>query len=432
MHQQRKAIRAWWLYDFANSAYATTIQATVFGPFYRSLVTSSGGSEAEATAYWAYLNSLTLLSIALIGPLLGAIGDYSGRRKRLMGVFLGLGLAATSCFVLLGDDNYLFASLLYLAATLGYASAEIYYDSFLPFICRSDEVDSVSSKGYALGYLGGGLLLSLNAWWMISPQTFGMPDVEFAVRASFLSVAFWWGFFSIPLFRRMPSDTPRRRALGEASPLLGGFRRLRRTFTHVRRHRQLLLFLLAFWIYNDGVGTVQKMAAAYGDELGFSMGQLVSALLLANFIGFPATYLYALLARRFGAKPMVLAGLFFYAVICLGAFFIDSAADFFLLAAAVGLVQGGVQALSRSIFSCMVPHTQSAEFFGFFSTSSRFAGIFGPLIFGVVAQATGSSIFSIASLVILFLGGALVLSRVDVEEGARLARLEDADIGPEE
>ncbi|HSR52950.1 MAG TPA: MFS transporter [Acidobacteriota bacterium] len=430
MNQHRQQVRAWWLYDFANSAYATTIQAAVFGPFYRALVTSSGGSEADATAYWAYTNSFTLLVIALLGPLLGAMGDYSGHRKRFMAVFLGLGLVATVGFALLGDDNYLFASLLYLAATVGWAGAEIFYDSFLPFICRKDEVDSVSSKGYALGYLGGGILLALNAWWIASPETFGMPSQGWAVRASFVSVAFWWGFFSIPLFRRMPADTPRRRALGEASPLLGGFLRIKRTFRHVRHHRQLLLFLLAFWLYNDGIGTIQKMAAAYGDELGFDMGQLVAALLVANFIGFPATYLYAVLAKRFGAKPMVLAGLGVYSLICVGAFFIDSAADFFMLAVAVGLVQGGVQALSRSIYASMVPHTQAAEFFGFFSTSSRFAGIFGPLLFGIISQATGSSVFSIASLVVLFVGGALVLTRVDVDEGAALARLEDAEIDP--
>ncbi|MEE8586092.1 MAG: MFS transporter [Acidobacteriota bacterium] len=420
----RKAVNAWLMYDWANSAFATTIQAAVFGPFYRSLVTQSGLAGSAATAYWAYTNSAALLIISLLGPFLGALSDYGGHRKRYLAVFAGVGVLATASFVFIPQGDFLFASLLFITATIGYACAEIFYDAFLPLICRQSELDRVSARGYALGYVGGGILLLLNAWWIVSPQSFGMPDRDFAIRATFVSVALWWAFFSFPFFAAVPEAPAPDRPPG-VGLLTGGFGRLRHTFRSIRRYRQLLLFLAAFWIYNDGIGTMQKMATAYGDELGFDLSQMLTALLLAQFMGIPCTLLFGHLARRCGARPMILAGLFIYCLISVGGYFMHTEAHFYLLALGVGAVQGGIQALSRSLYGSMVPKGRSGEFFGFYSTSSRFAGLFGPLIFGLAGQLSGSSRAGIVSLVIFFAAGGLLLWQVDAEEGAKVARQED-------
>ena len=420
----RKAVNAWSMYDWANSAFATTIQAAVFGPFYRSLVTQSGLGDSAATAYWAYTNSAALLIISLLGPILGALSDYGGHRKRYLAVFAGAGVLATASFVFIPQGDFLFASLLFITATIGYACAEIFYDAFLPLICRPGEMNQVSTRGYAMGYLGGGFLLLLNVLWIVNPQSFGMPDREFAIRSTFVSVALWWAFFSFPFFAVVPEAPTPDRPPG-VRLLTGGFSRLRHTFRSIRRYRQLLLFLAAFWIYNDGIGTMQKMATAYGDELGFGLSQMMTALLLAQFMGIPCTLLFGHLARRYGTRPMILLGLFIYCLISVGGYFMQTEAHFYLLALGVGAVQGGIQALSRSLYGSMVPKGRSGEFFGFYSTSSRFAGLLGPLIFGLVGQLSGTSRAGIVSLVIFFAAGGLLLWQVDAEEGAKVARQDD-------
>jgi UMF1 family MFS transporter len=417
-----KIINAWCMYDWANSAFATTIMGALFPPFYRALVTESGLAENTATAYWGYTTSIALLVIALIAPVLGAIADYTGGKRRYVAFFAGLGILSTAAFVFIGTDTWLLASILYIGGNLGFAGANVFYESLLPHIAQKGDIDQISTKGYALGYVGGGILLVINVLWVMKPEMFGMPDVAFALRASFFSVSVWWGLFSIPLFRRVP-EPPAARETGLAiNPIKAGFSRVATTFREVTRYRQLLIFLIAFWIYNDGIGTIIKMATAYGDEIGLELTDMTVALIIMQFVAIPFSFLFGTLAKKLGTKRSILLALGVYTLISIAGYFMRTATHFYVLAFLVGTVQGGSQALSRSLYGAMVPKHKTAEFFGFFSTSSKFAGIAGPLLFGVVSQIAGQSSLSIVSLIVFFAVGGLLLTRVDVEEGVRVAQ----------
>ncbi|NIO71507.1 MAG: MFS transporter [Anaerolineae bacterium] len=418
----RRIINAWCIYDWANSAFATTIMGALFPPFYRALVTESGLAENTATAYWGYTTSIALLVIALIAPVLGAIADYTGGKKRYVAFFAGLGILATAAFVFIGTDTWLLASILYIGGNLGFAGANVFYESLLPHIAQKDDIDQISTKGYALGYVGGGILLVINVLWVMKPEMFGMPDLAFALRASFFSVSVWWGLFSIPLFRRVPEPLAARETGPAIHPVKAGFSRLATTFREVTRYKQLLIFLIAFWIYNDGIGTIIKMATAYGDEIGLELTDMTIALIMMQFVGIPFSFLFGTLAKKLGTKRSILLALGVYTLISIAGYFMRTATHFYVLAFLVGTVQGGSQALSRSLYGAMVPKHKTAEFFGFFSTSSKFAGIAGPLLFGVVSQIAGQSRLSIVSLIIFFTVGGLLLTRVDVEEGIRVAQ----------
>jgi len=418
----RRIINAWCMYDWANSAFATTIMGALFPPFYRALVTESGLAENTATAYWGYTTSVALLVIALIAPVLGAIADYTGGKKRYVAFFAGLGILATAAFVFIGTDTWLLASILYIGGNVGFAGANVFYESLLPHIAQKDDIDQISTKGYAWGYVGGGILLVINVLWIMKPEMFGMPDIAFALRASFFSVSVWWGLFSIPLFRRVPEPLAARETGPAIYPIKAGFSRLATTFREVTRYKQLLIFLIAFWIYNDGIGTIIKMATAYGDEIGLELTDMTIALIMMQFVGIPFSFLFGTLAKKLGTKRSILLALGVYTLVSIAGYFMRTATHFYVLAFLVGTVQGGSQALSRSLYGAMVPKHKTAEFFGFFSTSSKFAGIAGPLLFGVVSQIAGQSRLSIVSLIIFFTVGGLLLTRVDVEEGIRVAQ----------
>ena len=421
----RKVINAWALYDWGNSAFATTIMAAVFPVFYRELALTAGASEADATAYWAYTTAVALLLVALLGPVLGAVADHTGGKKYYIAFFAGFGILGTALFTFLGDDTYILASVFFTMGNVGFAAANIFYESLLPHIARDEDIDRVSTRGYAMGYVGGGILLVVHALWLTHPEWFFMPGVGFAVRAVFLSVAVWWAAFSIPLFRHVP-EPPVVLGLREVvSPLRAGFSRLGHTCRQLLRYRQLLLFLAAFWLYNDGIGTIIKMATAYGNEIGLGMGDMIGALIIMQFVGIPCAFGFGRLARWTGSKRSILLGLGVYTVIAISGYFMRTATHFYVLAFAVGLVQGGTQALSRSLYASMVPRSQAGEFFGFFSTSSKFAGILGPMLFGLVSQSMGSSRLAIVALVVFFVAGGGLLLLVDVEEGIRVAREED-------
>lgn len=422
----RRVINAWCMYDWANSAFYTTIMAAMFPPFYRSLVIAAGRGESNATAYWAYTTSVSLLVVALVAPMLGAISDHTGGKKRYVAFFAGIGVVGTGLFVFLGDDTYILGSILFIVGNVGAAGANIFYESLLPHIAKKDDIDQISTRGYALGYVGGGILLIVNVLWYMKPELFFMPGVGFALRASFFSVAVWWAVFTIPLMRHVPEPPVVRTADEGVNALRAGFGRLGHTLTQIKQYKQLLVFLVAFWIYNDGIGTIIKMATAYGDEIGIGMTDMITALVITQFAGIPFSFAFGWLARRIGAKRSILLGLGVYSLISVAGYFMRTATHFYILAFLVATVQGGTQALSRSLYGAMVPKSQSAEFFGFFSTSSKFAGIFGPLVFGVVSQLAGGSRLSIVSLIIFFVVGALLLTRVDEEEGKRVAQMEDA------
>lgn len=412
-----RTVTAWCLYDWANSAFATTVMAAMFPPFFRQTAMAAGLAGHEATAWWGYITAFALLLIALTAPVLGAVADQAGSRKRFLASFAGIGIAFTLLLVTIGPGQWRWAAVLYIGANLGFAGSIVFYESLLPHVAAGRDIDRISTRGYALGYAGGGLLLLVNAAWIMRPGWFGMPDTVTAVKVSFASVAIWWAVFSLPLLRRVPEPP----APGGRVSLADGFLRLRTTFREIRRYRQLVLFLVAYWIYSDGIGTIVKMATAYGSEIGIGMGDLVAALVLTQLIGLPSTLAFGRAASRLGARPSLLAGLAVYAAICTGGYFLRTPLHFFLLAGVVGLVQGGTQALSRSLYATLVPKHKTGEFFGFFATSGRFAGIVGPLMFGLLSHATGQSRVSILLLVPFFVVGGLVLSRVDLAAGRAAA-----------
>jgi UMF1 family MFS transporter len=417
----QRVVNAWAMYDWANSSFAVIILTAVFPVYYRSLVTAAGHAPEDATAYWAYTSSLSLLFIALIGPALGAIVDRVGGKKHFLGVALALGSLGSLGLAFLGNDTFVLGALIFAVANLGFAGGNIFYEALLPDVARLDDIDRVSTRGYALGYLGGGLLLILNVLWLFRPDWFWMPDRDFALRASFASVAVWWVVFALPLFCTVAEPERRRRTRVSLGIIKEGLQQLTRTLTRIRRYRQLTLFLLAFWIYNDGIGTIIKIATAYGDEIGIDHNQMLLALVLTQLIGFPSTLGFATVASFFGSRRAILLGLAGYMVISIAGFFMRNAWHFYVLSVAVGIVQGGTQALSRSLFATMVPKTNATEFFGFYSTGEKLAGIIGPAIFGLVGQLAGSSRWGIVSVTLLFTAGSALLWHVDEREGRRVA-----------
>jgi UMF1 family MFS transporter len=415
------------MYDWANSAFAVTILTAVFPVYYRSLVLDSGGAPADATAYWAYTTSLSVLLVALIGPWLGSMADLVGGKKRFLAAALVIGVFGTASLALIGSGGlFLLGSVLFAVANLGFAGGNVFYESLLPHVARSHDLDRVSARGYAFGYLGGGLILVINVLWLVHPDWFWMPNREFALRLCFISVAVWWFVFAIPLFRSVGEPGIAAQPRLSADLFVTGFRRLAGTVREMGRYRQVVIFLVAFWLYNDGISTIIKLAAAYGDEIGVDHNDMLIALILTQFIGFPCSLAFGIFARHLGAKRSILLGLTVYMLISVAGFFITSAGHFYALAVAVGLVQGGTQALSRSLFTTMVPRNRSAEFFGFFSTGEKMAGIIGPAIFGFIGQLTGSSRWGIISVTLLFVAGAFLLTRVDEQEGRRVAATAEA------
>lgn len=419
----KKIINAWVMYDWANSAFATTIMAAVLPVYYESVAGANLPGNL-ATVYWAYTSSISLLIAAILGPILGAVADFSGAKKRFLKIFMLIGVAGTALLYFVRTGDWLMASLFFVLGEFGFAGSLIFYDSLLPHVAKPEEIDQVSSRGYAMGYLGGGLLLAINlAMIMLVPDEL----TGLMTRLSFLTVAVWWFIFTLPLLRYVPE--PQRRIMkGEAggNPILVSFRRLASTFSEIRRYRDLFIFLVAFWFYNDGIGTIIKMATIYGAEIGIGQTTLIGTLLMVQFVGIPFAFLFGWLAKKIGAKRSIYISLGVYTLIAIMGYFLSQEWQFWALGFAVATVQGGSQALSRSLFSRMAPKSKSAEFFGFFSVSEKFAGIMGPFVFGLVGQIMGNSRLAIISLVIFFVIGAGLLSRVNEQQGILTAQTEDA------
>jgi len=430
----RPELRAWAMYDWANSAFWATV--ILIFPIYFIRVASPGVPVAVATTRYATATTIAMTIVALLSPILGAIADFAGIKKRMLAIFLAIGVAATASMYFIGPGEWRLAALLYVLGNIGVSGAQAFYDSLLPHVAREDEVDRVSSAGYALGYLGSGLLMAVNLLMIQKPHLFGLASADAAMRCSFLSVAVWWLAFSVPLFARV-AEPPRRLEADESvrqSALRVGFTRLGETLRELRRYRPAFLLLIAFLVYNDGINTIIRMASPYGTELGLSQGVLIGSLLVVQFVGIPFAFLFGNLAARIGAKRGILLGLTAYVAITVAAYYMKTALHYFLLCMGVGMVMGGTQALSRSLFSTMIPRHKSSEFFGFFGVFDKFAGILGPALFGAVIAATGSGREAILTLVVFFVLGIVILARVDVEAGQRGAReaeeaagLRDAD-----
>ena len=427
----RPELRAWTLYDWANSVFMTTVLASLF-PIYFRTVAAAELPPATASARYALATSLAVTIVALISPVCGVLADYAGKKKAMLAAFLGLGVTATACMALITRGHWLLAAALFVLGNVGVSASIVFYNSLLPHVAAPEEVDRVSSAGFALGYLSGGLLLAFNLLMIQKHEAFGIPDKPMAMRLSFLTAAIWWALFSIPLFRRVP-EPPRIAATPEEAdrgPLAIAVRRLRRTLAQIRLYRDAGLVLLAFLLYNDGVNTVLRMAAIYGTEIGLGQTSLIAAILLVQFIGIPFAFLFGALAGRIGAKRAIFLALAVYVGIAVLGSRMKTNADLFLLATLVGMVQGGAQALGRSLFATMVPRHKSAEMFGFFGVFDKFGGVMGGALFALMITLTGSSRPAILALVVFFLAGAAVLSRVDVERGRRVAREAEAQAAP--
>ena len=427
-------LRAWALYDWANSAMVCSIITAVF-PIYYSTVACDGAPRETASQRLAISTTLAMVVIAALSPLLGAFADHSGQRKRILGAFLSLGLASVAAMFLVGRGDWVLASVLFILANIGANGSFVFYDSLLPHIADDEKIDRVSTAGYALGYLGGGLLLALNLAWIQKPSWFGLPSgaglddrqATLPVRLVFLSVALWWLIFSIPLFLKVPEpkgqgDGGPSRAVAMLRASLG---RLARSAREIRRYRQGFLMLLAFLIYNDGIGTIIRMATVYGAEIQIDQGTLIGSILLVQFVGIPFSFAFGALAGRFGAKRSILLGLLVYTLICIVGYNMTTGMHFLILAILVGTVQGGTQALSRSLFATLIPREKSGEYFGFFAVVEKFAGILGPASFALINRATGSSRGAILGVIAFFVVGGGILWRIDVTEGQRIARSDE-------
>jgi UMF1 family MFS transporter len=416
--------RAWASYDWANSAFQSTIITAVF-PVYFSSVAAADLPPAVATERFATATTLALAIVAIISPVLGAYADFAGAKKRLLALFLGLGVLATAMMVQIGRGDWFFAAVLFVLANIGVSGSFVFYDSLLPHVAREDEMDRVSSAGYAIGYLGGGILLAINLAWILQPGWFGLADAGVASRLSFLSVAVWWLVFAIPLLRHVPEPAVTSARQPGVNPVVQSFRQLAGTLRELRQYRQAFLMLVAFLIYNDGIGTIIRMAGPYGQEIGLPQESLILAFVMVQFVGIPFAFAFGRLADRIGAKPSIFIALVVYVLISLVGYFMTTVWQFFLLSFMVATVQGGSQALSRSLFATMIPKRKSSEFFGFFGVFEKFAGIIGPALFAATVRATGTSRNAILSVIAFFVVGAVLLWMVDVPAGQKAARQAD-------
>jgi len=493
--EYRRRVRAWVLYDWANSGFATTIMAAVLPVYYSQVAGSSLGSAASATAVWSAGLSISLLVSASLSPLLGTISDIKRSKKRFLAFFCGLGVVSTTLLVLVQSGDWLLASALFILGRIGFTAANTFYDAMLPHVARGEDRHRVSAQGYAAGYLGGGLLLAIDLLLI-----WALPG-NWGARLSFLSVALWWALFSIPLLRRVPEpQTATARGNPGDSVLRLSFQRLGETIKDMRRYRELFKGLLAILLYADGIGTLIGMAAIYGAELGFGGAELLLALLLVQFAAIPYSLIFGRLpdpaekrrpfflafilfnaialpllgiagsrllpsfsggislagagsilgsillvqalglilawilgprllsglSRRMDARNGILLALGIYILIATWGYFLHTVVEFWCLAWLVAVVQGGTQALSRSLFSSLAPASKSGEFFGLFGVMEKFAAILGPLLFSMAALLLGSSRPAVLSVIVFFVAGGLLLRRVDIAAGMRAAQAEDA------
>ncbi|UFS63341.1 MFS transporter [Sulfurimonas sp. HSL-3221] len=420
MTHESKRIYGWALYDWANSAYATTVMAGFFPLFFKAFY-SADTDATLSTAQLGVANAVSSIIVVLLAPLLGAIADAGGIRKRFLLLFAFLGILMSAALALVGKGQWELAAFIYVLGNIGFMGSNIFYDAFLPSVTSEERFDKVSGLGYALGYLGGGILFALNVAMVQQPEWFGLADAAAGVKASFVSVALWWMLFALP-FVLWVKEKRNTRKIGTVTLTVLGYRRLMRTFHKIKHLRGLFLFLVAYWFYIDGVDTIIRMAVDYGMAIGFEAGDLIKALLLVQFVGFPATILVAKLAQMWDTKKAIYLTLGFYVLIAILAAFMHDVSSFYLLAAMIALVQGGIQAMSRSYYSKMIPAEYAAEFFGFYNFLGKFATVLGPLLIGAVALATESSRAGIASVAVFFVIGALLLYMVDEKAVAEEVR----------
>lgn len=401
----RKVI-AWALYDWANSAFALSVMAVLF-PLFLGSYWSAGDSGAQVTARLAWITAAASAVVSILAPVFGTIADAGGYRKRFLLVLALLGAAMTATLGLVGEGNWPWALGLYLVASFGFYSSTVFYDSLIIDVTETRYYSFVSSLGFALGYLGGATLLALHVWMLTSPETFGLASATEAMKFAFVSVGAWWAVFLLPLIAFVPEH--RSGIVVARGVIRAAYRELRSTITEVRRYRNVVIFLSAYCLYIGGVFTVIFMAANFGQRLGFSQQDLVKALMITNFVGFPATLLYGIFGHHFGPKLGIYFALCVYVAVSSWAVFMTEVHQFYVMAIIIGCVQGGVQGLSRSLYAALIPPEQPGEFFGFYNMVTKVSHVIGPVLVGLAATFTDEPKFVLLALLPLFIAGALLL-----------------------
>ncbi len=420
----KKTILCWSLYDWANSAFATTVMAGFF-PIFFNEYWSTEVDQTVSTFRLGAANSLAGILVALSAPVLGAIADRGTTKKKFLLFFAYLGIVMTCCLSLVSQGNWEVAIVLYIFAAIGFSGGNIFYDALLTGVASKKKMNTVSALGFSLGYLGGGILFAINVWMTLKPERFGFANESQAVKFSFLTVGIWWAVFSLPLFLfvKEPVDPQAQRGWKSVK---AGLVQLKGTLAQIRRMRTLLLFLIAYWFYIDGVDTIVRMAVNYGKALGFENQDLITALLIVQFVGFPATLAFTYVANRIGDKRAIYLAILAYILVTIFAAFMDNKNEFYILAVVIALFQGGIQALSRSFYGKIIPVDKSAEFFGFYNMLGKFAVVLGPILIGsvglLVKSCGGESLLatriSISSVSLLFIIGGILFFFVK-EEKAR-------------
>lgn len=406
-----KKVFTWALYDWANSAFALSVLAVLF-PLVLGRYWAGDGSGADTTVRLGWITSAASIIVLLSAPILGTIADTGGYRKRLLFVFALVGAIATAALGFVGEGGWPLALGLYLFASIGYYSSIVFYDSLLIDVTEPRNYSFVSTLGFSAGYLGGAALLALHLWMLKSPQTFGLESITDAFSFAFVSVGAWWLIFLVPLLlfvqeKHSPIEV-------RSHPIRAAYAELRKTILHISRYRNVTIFLGGYWLYIGGVFTVIFMAVNYGQRLGFDDNDLVLALLISNFVGFPATLIYGALAHRFGAKKGIYFALVAYVGACLWAIQMTDIREFYIMAVVIGAVQGGVQGLSRSVYASLIPAEQPGEFFGFYSMTTKFAHVLGPAMVAIAAMLSDDPKWVLLALMPMFLAGALLLALVRV------------------
>ena len=424
----KKAIFGWSMYDWANSAFATAVMAGFFPIFFKQFW-SVGTDTTVSTARLGLANSIASITVALSAPILGAIADKGTSKKKFLLFFAYMGVVMTASLYMVSKGNWPMAVVLYVLASVGFSGGNIFYDALITIVASERKLDFVSALGFSLGYLGGGALFAVNVWMTLSPETFGLENAREAVRFSFLSVSIWWGVFSIPLFLFVQEPAHGEGKSG-VNMVKAGFTQLRETFQEVRHLKTIFLFLVAYWLYIDGVDTIVRMAVDYGISIGFKSNDLIVALLIVQFVGFPAAIGFGYLGGMIGAKRAIFIAITVYLFVSIWGALMQSKNEFYILAITIGLVQGGIQALSRSFFARIIPIERSAEYFGFYNMLGKFAAVIGPVLMGGVGLFVRSMGYSggiasrvgITSISLLFIAGGTVFYFVDEERGREEAR----------
>jgi len=420
MLDQKKSVISWAMYDWANSAFATTVMAGFFPIFFKEYWADPNLPQ-QSTFYLGMANSLASIIVAALAPFLGAVADRGSAKKKFLFFFAFLGVVMTGSLYMVAQGHWMQTVIFYVAATVGFSGGNIFYDSLITGVSSEKKMDFTSTLGFGLGYIGGGLLFLLNVLMFQFPAFFGISGKVMAIKLSFLSVAIWWAVFSIPLFLFV-KEPKAEKGVPLFHAVVEGWQQLIGTLRDIRHLKVVGLFLLAYWFYIDGVDTIIRMAVDYGKSLGFDSGALIAALLMVQFIAFPAAILYGLFSMRIGTKKAIMIAICAYTLITVLAFFMTQKWHFFTLAACIGLFQGGIQALSRSLFTQIIPANKSAQFFGFFNMLGKFAVVFGPVMMGVITILTENVRYGILSVTVLFVAGGFLLSRVNIEEGKRVAK----------